>query len=222
MNKVVKKIIVAGFALLFTAIMPLQVFGKNLGTLTYWDDNEKDAVGRWGESSTSIPSGVRVNKLNNNDKFYFTEGFAHAFRQWGGAMNRTFLKSAAQTTHINYYGGTASQINSTHVFNSEVGGELGITYITFNREGTWQYGSSTKKGNIITYAKGYVVDYSGRNINSYRNTCTHEFGHALGWEGHTSDTESVMYPTDAYTNITLSFIDKRHLQQVYNIRTDYK
>ena len=80
-------------------------------------------------------------------------------------------------------------------------------------EGTWTYGSSTKSGKKITKVIGAIFDLD-RTTAQYKNTCAHEFGHALGWMGHSSNSNDVMY---AYASsiTTLTNVDKRQIRQIY-------
>lgn len=89
----------------------------------------------------------------------------------------------------------------------------GVTYYTYTREGIWQYGSSSKTGCKITNAVGYIID-KGHTIEEYRNTCTHELGHALGWFGHSGNSSDIMYSLG--TSVTsLTARDVNHLSQIY-------
>ncbi len=208
-------------AILVAVILQIQA-GASTGTLTYWEDRESTTVYRWGDTYRSIPQPIYVNQLNGNDKFHFMKGFDHAFIQWGNALNRAFVKSASPTTSIKYYGGTKEQLETIGVF-GKIGGELGATQTSESYEGTWKYGSYNRTVKRMNSARGYIVDCSWRDIVGYKNTCAHEFGHAMGWAGHTTDKDSVMYKNDNYNRIYLSSIDKRHLQQIYGIKiNNYK
>ena len=213
MQKIVKKGIAVLLVVVLAVVLQVQGFAV-LGTLPYWE-SDSDWICRWGTSYRNIPMYAHINKMNANDRFYFTQGFDHAFIQWGATLNRSFSRTASTVADIRFYGGTKYQIDQTGIFNYAVGGELGLTNISTIPEGSWTYKNTTKTGRKITGVKGYVVDYLGRSIQNYKNTCAHEFGHALGWDGHTWDKNSVMYPTDGYDPLYLSNIDKRHLVQVY-------
>lgn len=59
----------------------------------------------------------------------------------------------------------------------------------------------------------YIKDNS-RTLNEYKKTATHELGHSLGWKGHSSNSNDIMYGTaSSVTNLTSR--DSNHLSQVY-------
>jgi len=65
---------------------------------------------------------------------------------------------------------------------------------------------------------GYKVGivYEGKiDVNLYRNTMTHELGHALGWFGHSGNASDIMYSARS-TKTTISTRDARHLSQIYS------
>ena len=50
--------------------------------------------------------------------------------------------------------------------------------------------------------------------NQYKNTASHEIGHAIGWNGHGSSSNMIMYSSNSSV-ITLSTNDVLHIAQMY-------
>ena len=67
-------------------------------------------------------------------------------------------------------------------------------------------------------ARGYVI-FTGTD--SYHNdlkTCTHELGHAMGWRGHSTSSNCVMWQGTS-TRTTLQTSEINHLSQIYDLMT---
>lgn len=80
-------------------------------------------------------------------------------------------------------------------------------------EGTWTYGNTSKTGVLISAVEGCIVD-KNHSSNEYKETCTHEMGHALGWSGHSGNSSDIMYAYGSSIT-TLTTNEKNHLSQVY-------
>lgn len=136
--------------------------------------------------------------------------------KWSPVLNSDFyMSTSAGTSRIKFYGGTKVQIDKTRIFTRELRpNETGLTYyFSLWEEGTWKYGASTKTGYKTDRVFGAIVDMN-RTDAQYKNTCLHEFGHALGWMGHSHSSSDVMYFVGS-TITTLTNADKRHIRQVY-------
>lgn len=206
MRKIVFSTILCFTVVMFLTVTPYAA--TNLGILSYWH-SDKDLIGRWDKRSIDIC----FDKLNTDTSFYFVNGMTHGCREWDDVTGITFNRNLSNTSSpIVFYGGTLGQIyESTGL---TIDNKLnGVTYYTYTREGIWQYGSSSKTGCKITNAVGYIID-KGHTIEEYRNTCTHELGHALGWFGHSGNSSDIMYSLG--TSVTsLTARDVNHLSQIY-------
>ena len=86
---------------------------------------------------------------------------------------------------------------------------------------TWDYndGSTIIYGNLISSSVCLIVDH-GETLEQQaleqklKNTVTHEMGHALGWIGHSSNSNDVMYSVRSSISV-LTSRDITHLEQVY-------
>jgi len=194
--------------------------GNDLGTLTQWSSVSKD-IARWGSSKSSIPSTIYTRKMNTNSSFAFNEGMTHARDQWSSAFGismtiSTFTSSPSSSAKIIFYGGTEAELYSLGIFTGiRLEERSGYTEIDQTEEGTWKHNGNNKNGYLTTKAQGCIVDYQ-RSVTRFKNTCTHELGHALGWRGDSPDsyTSDVMRASPSDT-LTLSARDKDHLTQLY-------
>lgn len=124
--------------------------------------------------------------------------------------------STAVSSSIRFYGGTVAQIEAQTDL-TYISGTTGRTVFRGSyEEGTWIYNGTAIAGWVITGVDGYIVDSGTANtINKNKNTCTHELGHALGWRGHSSNSQDIMYSAiSEVTTLTQRDID--HLWQVYH------
>ena len=205
-----KKWLIGIFALMvLCCIIPIRAVAS-LGSLPYWYSDE-DSIGRWNASSLT----VYKNKLNNNGNFYFIQGISYGVNLWEDVTDLSILSGTStsfSTAPIQFQGGTVAEINAYGTFTATASNN-GLTQITYSIEGTWSYGSATKSGWLISNAIGYIVD-KNHTTDEYKNTCTHELGHALGWYGHTTNPVDIMYSYGSSVT-TLSYRDTYHLAQVY-------
>ncbi|MCL1807845.1 MAG: matrixin family metalloprotease [Oscillospiraceae bacterium] len=203
-------------AFLLTAFLSgtSQVMAADLGSLSYWD-SDGEAIGRWSKSGSFylIPD-VRAIKLNSTSSVYVH--FSHAVDQWKTALGYPIFVSndpVTSSSGMGFWGGTISEINALGVFSPVPSGINGSCTTNFSIEGTWKHGTMNKDGRLLSKARGYVVE-SNRTANEYKNTSTHELGHALGWSGHSSGASTIMYAYGSSV-ISLTNTDTRHLKQVY-------
>lgn len=192
----------------------------SLGYLSVWY-SDSGAIGRYLDSNGNVLAA----KLNSSASFSFVEGMTNAASAWSSALNKTLSSNTSLSLSYNimYYGGTVSQITSLDpsligVITSSV---TGMTNPVSSFEGYWYLqeldGSySSRVGRLYSGAIGYIVDhsYTSNAALRYRNTCTHELGHALGWVGHYSVSNTVMFASNNLT-VTLTAAEKNHLRQVY-------
>ncbi len=174
----------------------------------YWYSNGSN-IGHW----TSTPT-ISNKKLNSNTSFYFSEGYTTARTQWSSAGISTTNVGTGTSGNIKCYGGTAAQlVAELGKPASDFDGVYGITYYSSSLQYYLDYYGTTKYLRTISSAKVCILD-KGRNLPQTKKTFMHEVGHALGWFGHSVDSEDVMYGSgssvDALTNH-----DKLHLLQVY-------
>lgn len=208
MNLIYKKtlaIIVSCILILFTN---LSAQAASLGTLSYWY-SDSTTIERWDTHSLT----VRAVKLDTLAVFSFNVSLTHACDQWKVPLGLSLYVTSSTSAPISYYGGTRQALNNLSIFPTIYSGVNGGTINTSYQEGTYSYGATTKTGNVITSSIGYIVD-NNRTNNEYKETCTHELGHALGWYGHSSNWNSIMYAYGSSLT-TLTYIDKNHLAQVY-------
>lgn len=152
--------------------------------------------------------------MNINGSFYFATGNNHARSQWSSAGISTSTTSIFNNADIQIYGGTYTELQNTGRFDSMSPTSTGVCY--YDLTYWWQfyeYNGSLKSG--YEYALFHIgIKDRGATIDEYKNTCTHELGHSLGWDGHASGSSNIMH---AYASsvTTLTSVDKNHLNQIY-------
>lgn len=207
MKKIILSITLCFLLVIYLTVTPYAA--TNLGMLSYWHSNS-ERIGRWDGESVDI----YLIKLNPNTSFYFTNGMTHACREWDDVIGMTLNRYTSNSSSpIRFYGGTIDEINRQTEFRVDNSVNGKTRWVVSSVEGIWQYGSMFKTQREITEVVGCVLD-KGHTIDEYRNTCTHELGHALGWDGHSYDSSDVMYSMGASVT-SLTVRDKNHLSQVY-------
>lgn len=96
-------------------------------------------------------------------------------------------------------------------------GLAAVAMVNHVADGTHTYQGQTRYNRRVTKAEIYVPKqpwYYAWGSNHYRSAFTHELGHGLGWLGHSSDSNDVMYH-DNRAVTTLTNRDKNHLVQNY-------
>lgn len=184
----------------------------NKGALNTWNDVEGNFVGKWA----TTPS-IFKQKLDPSANFFFNIGCEEATSAWNTALGINMQYTSTESSaKIKVYGGTRQQLQEKGGFLS--GSQVGLTRFTYNCTGYHTYSASstgkTKLQAKILSAEVYILS-RGSSANTTKNVCTHEFGHALGYFGHSYRTSDVMY-YQCHEGYTLSSYEKTHLQQIYN------
>lgn len=174
--------------------------------INYWYSNSNE-VAFW----SSVPNAYAL-KLNSNYSFAFDGAFSHARTQWNGAGVVSAWTTLMNAANIMCYGGTYSQIYSYTGVNVPIT-DSGLTSATSVFSFYLNWIGQTKYLYRNTSATVYIVDLGADQDHLFK-TFTHELGHAMGWEGHSSEPTDVMY---AYSSgiTTLTDRDKDHLSQFY-------
>lgn len=184
---------------------------SSLGTLSNWDSTHSQ-IGRWGTTFPTIWAGMADDSITTAN---FTTSVNHAMSQWGQAgINTGGVNELSQAT-IRIHGGKYDNLKKMQT--TLLPDDTGLTVFSGQEtvEGTWKYGNSDKTGfRLKGQVKVFIVQRSGKSLDGYKKTTTHELGHALGWIGHSSNSSDIMY-FDASEVTNLTTRDKRHLKQVY-------
>lgn len=181
----------------------------NHTTLDCWysDSNE---VAYWASSPT-----LYVDNNYNMPTFYFNSGVNSAKSQWTSALSISMQSSTQELARIKCYGSTAADLYTRFgvVFDDNCGGLTYTTYVS-NSVSTTYWGGNRKTIRQLNRATIYVP-YKEISYSDQIDTVVHEFGHALGYLGHSSSKTDVMY-YKVQSSYTLKASDISHLAQFYN------
>lgn len=188
-----------------------------LGTLSTWsaDTTHTDRIYRWGPGTLpTIWSKMEDDSISVSD---FGSYVSHARDQWKSAGINTAGVNEKSQARITIQGGTYNtlrEIQSTLLSNDA--GLTSFTTATLYKEGAWKVGGTSKDGYRLSggQVRVFIVKKTFNFDDSYKKTTTHELGHALGWIGHSSNSNDIMYSASSSVT-TLTSRDKNHLNQVY-------
>lgn len=201
----VKKIVIPFLIFLMSFFVGSVAYAATLGVLSYWD-TDSSQIARWGSTPTVYNYAVD-GSLQGTLPTYVS----YAISQWSNA-GISCSSTSNSSANIKIYGGTYDNLKS--MAPDLTTNDTGLTLSYSNYEGDWIALGIYRSGKKLTSASTYIVYESGKSGVGYKNTVTHELGHALGWYGHSSGSSDIMYPY-ATNYIILSTVDKRHLKQVY-------
>ena len=189
------------------------------------DSNHRDEwnilLNEWNSNTNTValwehdPKICMIN-LVNNDLFYFESGMECALDQWEAALDVSIASATSSEADIKVYGGTYydlhnlfSGFNDNHIAGKTVQkyGPNCLDCIDF--DGTSKYVYAMKSANVYIRFNYYSFDEE-------LNTCCHEFGHAMGITGHSSNGGDVMYPSQ-HNIYTLSSKDIGQLKLYYYV-----
>ncbi len=179
-------------------------------TLEYWYSNINN-VYLW----KNTPS-LYYEKIEGSSNFMFLSGVSEAKAQWGGALDMEFKSALENKADIKCYGASLSTFKDKGV---NIGDNLlGLTYhsICEDEEIDLYYNGNLKKTYLAISAEIYILSKIENMSSTLQKTIIiHEFGHALGYDGHSSNSNDTMYASS--TNMYLTDRDINHLAQFYNL-----
>ncbi len=200
------------------------------------DDSDKwvlfdTSLSCWNSNFSSVWSWAKYpslysEKIESYSDFYFSGGVAIAKSQWKNALNITWSSASESSAKIKCYG--ASSYHFSTFMGVEFGeGDMGLTesviYTSTQKSYTWN--GATKTHVLLGGATIYIPSHVFRNgipvtptIQEQYRTITHEFGHALGYNGHSLVNTDIMFADNnqSNTNYNLTQNDIAHIKQFYN------
>lgn len=188
----------------------------NYGSLQYWNSN-KNVIGYW----KSTPK-IYVENMRPSPYFRFEDGVLIALNQWSNALNMTFEYTTQENADISIYGVNIDDYNELSVNNYHVTlwpfGAVGFTDHTPEVTGYAFYNGNIIEVFRIVSTRIYILYEETNAITGVQTifTVTHEFGHGLGYMGHSSNESDVMYSYRHY-NFNLSSNDVNHISQIYEL-----
>lgn len=176
--------------------------------LSVWH-SDKNKAGYWESSpmvyrkplsaSFSVPLAAYISAAN---------------AEWKGIRSFTYASSEGAADII-CYGGTLKEMEAAKVpekFDSSTTGRT-VHSDWDSYQCKRPYGTEKKSIYKMSHAIIYILE-DGRTENQTKKTTIHEFGHALGWFGHSSSDKDVMW--QGGTSVTkITDRDHDHLSQIY-------
>lgn len=173
-----------------------------IGDLDYWySDSSK--IGKW--YSTELKYQLR--KLDN-DYQYSDLDLSNAVDAWDTVFDMS-LEKVTSGGDIDVYTGTLENIQTEEPSFSST--SSGLCTSSWYYEGIYMYNSSQKRRYSMASATVYVAT---DNYLEVYCTILHELGHSLGWDGHSADSNQVMYHTEN-AQYDLQYQDIYHISQIY-------
>lgn len=138
----------------------------------------------------------------------------HAYTQWGNAGMTASYSFNTQTGTMTAHGGTWDNmqkidpaITAAHEGRTSTAANYPKQY-----EKDWLYNGSRYSGYTVVKTNICLVYQSYASANGYKNTITHEMGHAFGWWGHSYLSTDVMATRVTHSNLTQR--DIQHVKQI--------
>ena len=144
-----------------------------LGTLEYWCSDE-DTIGHW----TSTPK-IYYEKLSNTSTFYLSSALATARTQWNSALNID-MTIGGEGSGISFYGGFLHQMALMGYWTLTTTANGATRIWNSSEEGYYTWNGKKKSCKNINLTISCIIDKE-LSSDGYKETATHELGHALGW-----------------------------------------
>lgn len=168
----------------------------------WYSDAEEGWVGYW-ESNPNV-------FVRNLSSSIATHGYvSNAVSKWKTVGISSSVTTAQSNANINFYGGTRSELIACGFYYDS--GTAGLTY--------WDTSSFVAYANGIAYEIYKLSAVSASVCAEASNpecVALHEYGHAMGWYGHSPHGSDVMYKYENSVG-TLTANDKAQLTQIYNL-----
>ena len=223
-DKIPKKFVAFILALMLVVLSPfVNLFSIEVSaytaTINKWVSNGYE-IARW----ETVPNRMYIKHISGNTNF--SSGMAYAVQEWNDALDigmgigTTNLDDTAY--YIQYYHGSREELISLNTdIADDLVGAVGVTHCDqYAYIDQWMYmGITEMAGHRVYWVRGYIVNYGGSSSqyrDAYRNVCTHELGHALGWRGHSGNANHVMSTTENPNNTVLQPDEITHLKQIYD------
>jgi len=195
------------------------IMGVNAGASMNWYSGSNRVAFR-----NTSPIRVSAQNLGTvSPGFNFSARVAESCTQWRAALGVNVASGqTASSAHIRAYGGSRAVIErAVGEYNTTYAGTNinPIPHVTIGNISTTDGVKSVRR--YDTVSEMYVVQlrtessWHSHYINLTRQTTTHELGHTLGYVGHTTNDQDVMYGGNQ-PQFTLRNNEKRHLSQIYD------
>ncbi len=186
---------------------------NNLGTLDHWHayhgGNVFSEIARW-----QLAPKTYSETLSGFSSITFISHVNTARNAWRNAGISIDSVASESNSNFRIYGGNISDLRDIESgLPSSFDGWTKWSHSIF--EGVWAYNNTNKYGQIQLSIEIFIPYDSNENSQFYDKVLTHEFGHGLGWRGHSNNDDDLMYHSTYSNTNSLTTRDKEHLVQVY-------
>lgn len=166
-----------------------------------WKSN-LDIGGYWSEDPYIYP-------VNMSSSYNIVPYVNTARSKWAEEVDSNITTTPTNADVI-FYGGSSGVLNGIGFIYYE--GIYGLTlyqdYTQVSIDGADYYTIWSLEDVIASVCTDYGTEI-------WNNAVLHEYGHALGWHGHSSCKEDVMWSGPVQGNTNLTENDKIHIKQIY-------
>lgn len=216
--RIIKKLclkILTSCLIAFTFIASYQIV-VNASTSSVTLDNwyaDLRIVGYWEDQPSIYVTNVQTT-------FNVVPYVSNAVSKWKNAGISSIVTTTPSNADVMFYGGSRSLLNAVgFVYTSQIYGQErweSSTYVSEAKTSTSTFGIY-KVTSAIASMCSEVESELGTSY--YNQIALHELGHVLGWYGHATTTDAVMYSYPESAAFSLTSTDITHLKQIYDAMT---
>lgn len=155
-----------------------------------------------------------------------TYPISNTFTSGKGTGNITFIAGKPQILSKNYgidfVGANGNVVNGRTKTDSVLDETITINGVSkqvrSTKSATVYIMNRLSSGTYTSSETGAEINYSSRSVTGHQNTVSHEMGHALGYNGHSLNSNDLMAsPTSNSNLMSITERDRRHIGQFWNV-----
>lgn len=178
------------------------------------DAANKDITVSWYTSATHVgywETDPKTFFTNCSSAFDIASYANNAVSKWTSGGVSSSITTTPSNATMKFYGGTRAELNLAGFYYND-NNTYGLTYW----DTYYSAGTANKFFDVYKITAASISMCSETDSLYRSHVALHEYGHALGWGGHSDSVKDVMYFKGDTTVTTLSESDINQLTQVYN------